>query len=75
MNTEQAIQIVAKQLAANAVRDIEWEEMPDIGEQDFMWLMEVLVEMNPDQSEFNEAIGLLEKRAADWLVEVGEEQP
>ena len=67
MNVEQAIQTVAKQLIANAARTIQWEDIPDIGEQDFMWLMEVILELAPDQEKFNEAITLLEKRSAIWM--------
>ena len=71
MTVEQAIQIVAKQLVSNAAREIQWEDIPDIGEQDFMWLMEVLLELTPEQSEFNEAITLLEERAAAWMAGAG----
>jgi hypothetical protein len=63
MTTEQAFKIVAKQLMANVVREIQWEDIPDVGEQDFLWLMEVLLELAPEQDKFNEAITLLESRA------------
>ena len=66
MNSEQAIHIVAKQLVANAAREIQWEDIPDIGEQDFIWLVEVLLELAPEPDGWNEAIGLLEDRVAAW---------
>ena len=66
MTPEQAIRIVAKQLILNAARKIEWEDMPDIGEQDFMWLVKVMRELAPKPEGFDEAVRLLEYRAAAW---------
>ncbi len=66
MTPEQAIHIVARQLIANAARDIEWEDIPDIGEQDFMWLLEVCLEVAPEPDGFDEAITLLEQRVSEW---------
>ena len=66
MTPEQAIHIVAKQLIVNAAREIEWEDLPDIGEQDFMWLVEVMRELAPEPEGFDEAITVLVDRAAAW---------
>ena len=66
MTPEQAIHIVAKQLIVNAAREIEWEDLPDIGEQDFIWLMEVMRELVPEPEGFDKAITVLEDRAAAW---------
>ena len=61
---KRAIKIVAKQLVANAVWEIEWEDIPDIGELDFVRVMEAARKLVPPQPKFNEAITLLEERAA-----------
>lgn len=72
MSPEQAIQIVARQLVSNAAREIQWEDIPDVGEQDFLWLMSVMLELTPEQPEFNGAITLLMERAAAWQKEQDE---
>ncbi len=66
LTPEQAVDIVARQLLANEARDIEWADTPDIGEGDWIWVADVMVELAPDQDNFDEAITLLERRAAEW---------
>ena len=63
MTVERAIRIVAKQFLANAARDIEWEDLPIIGESDWMAIADECEALTPDQPRFDEAITLLEARA------------
>ena len=60
------IDIVARQLLANAARDIEWEDIPDIGEYDWLRIEDRLIELAPEPEGFDEAITTLEDTAAKW---------
>ena len=71
MTIDLAIRIVAAQLLANAARELEWEDTPDIGEYDWEAVVIECKRLTPEQDNFNEAITLLETRAAA----VGEETP
>ncbi len=60
------IDIVARQLLAKAAREIEWEDIPDIGEYDWLKIEERLLELAPEPEGFDDAITLLEDMAAQW---------
>ena len=64
MKLEQAILHVAQQIAANLVRDIQWEDYPEIGEYDWDRINVEIQRLVPDSRFFNEAITLLEQRGA-----------
>ena len=64
MKVEQAILHVAQQIAANLVRDIQWENYPEIGEYDWDRINVEIQRLVPDSRFFNEAITLLEQRGA-----------
>jgi len=66
MNVDQAIDIVAQQLVANAAREIEWEDIPDIGEYDWSRVETECLRLTPEPDGFDEAITMLEERAAAW---------
>jgi hypothetical protein len=66
MNPERATVIVAAQILANAAREVEWEDSPDIGENDWMTITKILEGMAPEPKGFNEAYGVLETRAKEW---------
>lgn len=68
MRVEEARSIVAKQLLANAARDIDWEDIPDIGEDDWNAITIILCDgLAPNQPRFDPAIELLMSR-----VEIGD---
>ena len=60
------IDIVARQLLANAAREIEWEDIPDVGEYGWLKIEERLLELAPEPEGFDRAITLLEDMAAKW---------
>ena len=64
MTPEQAILHVAQQIAANAVRQVEWEDYPDIGAYDWDRIVAELQRLVPESRHFNEAITILEQRGA-----------
>lgn len=66
MNPESATIHVAQQLLANAAQEMQWEDMPDIGEGDWLRIEEQLVRLAPNSPYFNEALLVLEQRAAEW---------
>ena len=57
------IDIVARQILAKAARELEWENMPDIGEYDWLRVEDRCAELAPEPDGFNKAIRLLEDRA------------
>ena len=63
MTPEQAILHVAQQIAANAVREVQWEEYPEIGEYDWDRIVTELDRLVPESRFFDEAITVLERRA------------
>jgi hypothetical protein len=65
MKVIEAIGIVAQQIAANAVRDVEWEDYPNIGEYDWIWITELLEVLVPEAHAIDEAFTLLEQRAEE----------
>ena len=66
MTLDEAIDIVARGLLANARHDVQWEDLPDIGEYDFDQIMAQMLDLAPPQPRWSEAIQFLESR-----VEIG----
>lgn len=66
MNAESAAIHVATQLIANAARDIEWEDTPEIGEADWLRIQHHIERLAPETRFWNEAIIILEERAEKW---------
>ena len=60
------IDTVARQLLANAINDMEWEDMPDIGEYDWMQIVERCKVLAPEPDGFDDAITMIEDRARQW---------
>ena len=60
------IDIVARQLLANAVNNLEWEDMPDIGEYDWLRIVERCRELAPAPDGFDDAVVMLEDSAQQW---------
>jgi len=63
MNVWDAQVIVARQLMHNAIDDMNWEDMPDIGESDWLAVIDNCRVMACEPRDFDKAIGLLETRA------------
>lgn len=63
MTPEQAIHIVAMQLVANAAREIQWEDSPEVGEHDWRRIAEDCMDLTPEPERFDDAVTLLEARA------------
>ena len=65
MTVERATDIVARQLMANAADEIQWEDMPDIGEFDFERIAVRIREIAEpwEVNDFDAAMTMLEERA------------
>ena len=60
------IDTVARQLLANTVDNMEWEDMPDIGEYDWLRIVERCRELAPEPDGFDAALLSLEDGARQW---------
>ena len=66
MSNPFVIDIVARQLLANTIDNMEWEDMPDIGENDWLRIIERCKELAPEPDGFDAAITTLVDRAQQW---------
>jgi hypothetical protein len=66
MRPESATIHVAQHMLANAAREMQWEDMPYIGESDWYRVVKHLERLAPETLYFNEALTVLEERAAKW---------
>ena len=66
MNLWEAQVIVSRQLLRNAIEDMLWEDTPDIGEGDWLAVIDNMKVIVPEPHRFDEAITVLEKRAKEW---------
>ena len=60
------VDIVARQLLANVAGELNWEDMPDVGEYDWLRIVERCKELAPKPDGFAAAIKLLEDSAQEW---------
>ena len=60
------IDTVARQLLANTVDNMEWEDMPDISEYAWLRIIERCKELAPEPDGFDDAITMLEGSAQQW---------
>ena len=60
------IDIVARQLLANTAGELSWEDMPDVGEYDWLRIVERCKELAPEPDGFDAAIKALEDSAQEW---------
>jgi hypothetical protein len=69
LSLDEAIDTVAAQLLANAVKELQWEDMPDIGQHDWEAVVDRARFLAPSPVRFDEAITMLESR----VVEIGDD--
>ena len=60
------IDVVARQLLANVAGELNWEDMPDVGEYDWLRIVERCKELAPEPDGFDAAIKALEDSAQEW---------
>ena len=63
MTPETAILLVAQQAISNEAQDIEWEDFPYIGENDWLRVQAEIKRMTRPVKQFGTAMNLLEERA------------
>ena len=58
-----AIRTVARQVIANMTREASWEDYPEIGSEDWSWIIDEAFMRTPDEEGFADAYKLLADRA------------